>query len=163
MNNPKPSFSIQPLTAANRAQVAQWTTTHWGADFVVAHGQIYFPDRLPGFAALQGAEWVGLVTYTIAGQDCEIVTLDSLRPNTGIGSALIEAVRHVALHNNCHRLWLITTNDNLNARRFYQKRGFSLVKIHRGAVDQARQVKPIPLLGEDDIPIHDEIELEKML
>lgn len=161
--DPRPAFTIQPLTPTDNERVAQWTTARWGAEIVVAHGQVYTPSRLPGFAALQANEWVGLVTYNIAGQACEIVTLDSLRPNTGIGSALIEAVSRAALQNNCRRLWLITTNDNLNALRFYQKRGFSLVKIHRGAVDQARQVKPIPLLGEDGIPIHDEIELEKVL
>ena len=48
---------------------------------------------LPGFVALYESEKVGLVTYNIAGASCEIVTIDSIRPSSGVGSALIEAVK----------------------------------------------------------------------
>ena len=81
----------------------------------------------------------------------------------GIGTALLEAVKAVARQSQCRRVWLITTNDNLNALRFYQKRGFALVKIQRNAVEVARQLKPIPLIGANGIPIRDEIELELRL
>ena len=61
-------------------------------------------------------------------------------------------------------MWLITTNDNLNALRFYQKRGFELVAVHRHAVDESRKIKPeIPLVGENGIPIRDELGLELAL
>ena len=94
----------------------------------------------------------------------EVVTLDSLRPGRGIGTALIEAVKSAASAAGCRRLWLITTNDNLHALGFYQKRGFRLVAVHPGAVDAARRLKPeIPLNGNDGIPIRDEIELEIVL
>ncbi|HEX7715028.1 MAG TPA: GNAT family N-acetyltransferase, partial [Bacillota bacterium] len=64
----------------------------------------------------------------------------------------------------CQRLWLITTNDNLAAIRFYQLRGFVLVALHRDAIAQSRKLKPeIPLRGIDGIPIRDEIELEVVL
>jgi RimJ/RimL family protein N-acetyltransferase len=70
-------------------------------------------------------------------------------------------VKEVARQHGCQRVWLITTNDNLNALRFYQKRGFELVAVHRRAIDEARKIKPeIPLIGEYGIPIRDEIELE---
>ena len=63
----------------------------------------------------------------------------------------------------CTRLWVITTNDNVNALRFYQRRGFCLVTVHRGAVDRSRAtLKPeIPAAGAYGIPLRDEIELEK--
>ena len=93
-----------------------------------------------------------------------MATLDSTRPDIGIGTRLIQAVTQAAQAAGCKRLWLITTNDNLHALRFYQKRGFTLVSIYRNAVDAARQMKPhIPLIGDDQIPLHDEIELEMML
>jgi hypothetical protein len=61
-------------------------------------------------------------------------------------------------------VWLITTNDNLNALRFYQKRGFRLAALYPGAVDESRTIKPqIPLVGENGIPLHDEIRLELAL
>jgi RimJ/RimL family protein N-acetyltransferase len=62
------------------------------------------------------------------------------------------------------RVWLITTNDNTDALRFYQKAGFRIVAVHQDAVALARRIKPeIPIMGENGIPIRDEIELELML
>jgi RimJ/RimL family protein N-acetyltransferase len=62
------------------------------------------------------------------------------------------------------RVWLITTNDNTAALRFYQRLGFDLVALHRDAVDAARSIKPsIPLVGNDGIPIRHELELELRL
>jgi DNA-3-methyladenine glycosylase I len=157
------SFSVRPLDSNDQGWVAQFITEHWGAEFVVAHGEVYYPAKLPGFVAIQGNEEIGLVTYAIVGDSCEIVTLNSLRPSSGIGTALIEAVKAEARQARCRRLWLITTNDNLNALRFYQKRGFVLVAIHRNAVEFTRKLKPVPLLGGDGIPIRDEIEVEMIL
>jgi GNAT superfamily N-acetyltransferase len=94
--------------------------------------------------------------------ECEIISLDSLEEGKGIGSALLQEVESAAILNKCERVKLITTNDNLLALKFYQKRGFDLVKIHKNAVQRAREIKPsIPLIGNDGIPLKDEIELEK--
>ena len=105
-----------------------------------------------------------MVTYRIEGDECEIVTLNSLQERRGIGTALINAVIDVAKANSCRRLWLITTNDNTRAIRFYQRFGFSLRAVHINAMDEARKLKPsIPLVGNDDIPIQHEFEFEIML
>jgi GNAT superfamily N-acetyltransferase len=90
------------------------------------------------------------------------MSLDSLRERRGIGSALVEAVTGLARAAGCACLTLVTTNDNLNAPRFYQKRGFRLRALRPGAVDAARrELRPeIPLVGEHGIHIRDEIELE---
>jgi GNAT superfamily N-acetyltransferase len=110
---------------------------------------------------VQGVVPVGLATYHVAGDDCELVTIDSTSAGVGIGSALIAAVRDAAASCGCRRVWVITTNDNLDALRFYQRRGFVLVAVHRDAVTEARRQKPqIPLIGNHGIPIRDEIELE---
>jgi len=109
-------------------------------------------------------EVVGLLTYHVEGSMCEIGTLDSQREGRGISVALIEAVKVAARQAGCRRLWLITTNDNTHALRFYQKRGFCLVAVHRDAVAASRAIKPeIPLIGNDGIPIRDEVELEMSL
>ena len=131
---------------------------------MVIHGEQLYPAEYPGFVAESDADAVGVITYILRGDECEILSLDSLAEGQGIGSALVESVRKVAFDNGVRRLWLITTNDNLNALRFYQKRGFELVKIHRRAVDESRKLKPsIPLIGGFGIPIRDEIELELSL
>jgi len=57
-----------------------------------------------------------------------------------------------------------TTNDNLNALRFYQKRGFVLAAVYPEAIERARKIKPtISLIGYEGIPLRDEIELEMPL
>jgi GNAT superfamily N-acetyltransferase len=131
---------------------------------MAAHGEVFFPAQHEGFLAVVDSEISGWVTYRVSGAECEILILDSLQPKSGAGSALIKAVHEEAARCGCQRLWLITTNDNLNALRFYQKRGFELACLHRGAVSQSRRLKPeIPLLGDAGIPIRDEIELEMCL
>jgi DNA-3-methyladenine glycosylase I len=137
---------------------------HWGDELMVVHGEQLYPAEYPGFVAESGADIVGLVTYTFRGDEGEILSLDSIVEGQGIGSALIDSVRKIAIENGMRRLWLITTNDNTHALRFYQKRGFELVSIQRYAVDESRKIKPtISLLGNDGIPIRDEIELEMLL
>lgn len=139
-------------------------TRRWSAETVVAHGVVYRPHELDGFVALRGNEIVGLVTLRAEGGACEIVTIDSTQSGAGIGTALIDAAKAFARQAGCTRLWLITTNDNLGALRFYQKRGFVLVAVHRNAVEESRKLKPqIPLIGNDGIPLRDEIELEMVL
>lgn len=136
----------------------------WGAEFVLIGNKIFYPHTLPGLVAWQGDERLGLVTYHIEGNECEVVTLNALQHGKGIGRQLLQSVEEVARLKGCRRLWLITTNDNTTALAFYQKVGYRMVAIHRDAVTAARKRKPqIPLIGDHGIPIMDEIELEKIL
>ena len=162
--SPVAPVEIVPLTVDDQAWLSGFMKERWGDDQVVAHGVTFVPSALPGFAAMVGQDRQGAITYHIADQQCEIVTLDSLHSGRGVGTALIEAVKSVAREAGCRRLWLITTNDNLHALGFYQRRGFSLVQINRNALDRSRQLKPtIPQTGVDGIPLRDELELEILL
>jgi ribosomal protein S18 acetylase RimI-like enzyme len=158
------SLEIRRLNENDRPWIEHFLAEFWHSAKVVTRGRIHPADQLPGFIARQGDERVGLVTYHRQDNECEIVTLNSLAEHLGIGSALVAAVRNVATSSKCRRLWLITTNDNLAALRFYQKRGFSLVAVHPNALEHSRRLKPeIPLVGMDGIPLRDELELEMLL
>ena len=98
-----------------------------------------FTTILPGFIFIEGEVIKGVVTYNISDEECEIVTLNSFEENRGIGTTLINAVLDVARKNNCKRLWLITTNDDINAIRFYQKKGFDLKAAHINAIELSRK------------------------
>lgn len=155
---------LRQLTPEDLPRLRQFWKENWGDEFVVAHGVVYHPENLDGFIALDDHEWVGEITYTFSEGDCEIVSLDSVREGKGLGTKLIHAVVEEARRQNCRRVFLITTNDNLKALGFYQKRGFELVAVYRGAVDKSRKIKPgIPLIGINNIPLRDEIELEIIL
>jgi ribosomal protein S18 acetylase RimI-like enzyme len=136
----------------------------WQAVWVVSRGKMFDVPALPGFVALRGDERVGLLTYHIEGDQCEVVTLHSQVQDIGAGSALMAAAQVVARAAGCKRLWLITTNDNLHALRFYQRRGMHIAEVHVNALEESRRLKPeIPLVGMDGIPLRDEIELEIVL
>ena len=156
-------FQIRPLQTDDQGWIT-YLLTEWFSTKIVTRGRIHYADQLPGFIAVHENNRVGLVTYQIEGDECEIITLNSLIEAMGIGSALIEAVKGVAISSGCKRLWLITTNDNLSALGFYQKKGFVLVAVYRNALETSRRLKPeIPLVGTDGIPLRDELELELLL
>ncbi len=155
---------VRPCSPDLAPRIRELIAARWGADYVVAHGTIFRPHELPGFVVTSGDEIKELATYHLDGRSCELVTLDSLEEGKGVGSALLQAVVEEARRAGARRLWLVTTNDNLRALRFYQKRGFTLVAVHAGAIARARKLKPsIPEVGCDGIPIRDEIELELIL
>ena len=122
------------------------------------------PAELPGVVALDTEEPVGLLTYEVRGQTCEIVTVDAVRRREGIGKALMDAAVDAVREAGCRRLELITTNDNEDAQAFYRACGFALVAIHEGAVDRSRAIKPgIPLTDDRGVPIRDELEFVRDL
>jgi len=135
-------------------------TADFGAAVVVSRGVAHDATTLPGFVARVDGERVGLATYRMSGEECELVTING----RGVGEPLLAAVVSRARELGCRRLWLVTTNDNTRALRFYQRQGWDLAALHRASVTAARVIKPsIPLLGEDGIPIRHELELELVL
>ncbi len=158
------SLLYRRSTSEDMLQIRSFWTEHWGDDFVVVHGDVFRPEDVEGFIALEQVQWVGLVTYAMQGEGLEVITIDSLREGCGIGSRLLEQVAAEARRAGCKRIFLTTTNDNLHALGFYQKRGFVLSKLRAGALDQSRRLKPaIPAIGMQGIPLRDEIELEMKL
>lgn len=159
------SFTVQPLEPSDHQWVEE-AVRHWGGtNYVISRGRVLFPSDLPGFRAT-GPDGLplGLAVYEVAGGQCQLVLLEAFKRFSGIGTALIAAVLAAAAAQDCERLWLVTTNDNLEALRFYQRRGFEVVAVHRDLRDVARRLKPsLPLRGEFGIPICSEVELETRL
>ena len=117
-----------------------------------------------GMLVYLGGALCAVCCYAVDGDLAQITLLDSSVENRGIGSALIERVRAIAAARGCRALRLITTNDNLRAIGFYQKRGFVLTRVNVDALEQSRKLKPgIPLVGEHDIPLLHEIEFSMAL
>jgi ribosomal protein S18 acetylase RimI-like enzyme len=157
-------MNIRRLTSEDLPRLRQFWTEHWGGEIMITRGNIYRPEQLEGFVIDDGAEWIGLLTFIIKDSELEVTSLDSLREGQGVGSILLNQVIQEARARDCSRIFLITTNDNLSALGFYQKRGFELVTLYRGAIDESRKIKPsISLIGMNNIPLRDEIELEKKL
>ncbi|MBD3404109.1 GNAT family N-acetyltransferase [candidate division GN15 bacterium] len=159
-----PVFKLRVKTDDDAGWITEWLSGG-GADFIISRGRKLYPARLPGFVAEDPeGKRLGLVTYDIVGEQCEVATLDSFEQWQGIGTELMLRVAESAREAGCKRLWLITTNDNIDAIRFYQRRDLTIAAVHAGAIGESRKLKPsIPEIGLYGIPIRDEIEFEMRL
>jgi GNAT superfamily N-acetyltransferase len=137
----------------------------WHSLRVARRGELLRPLDHPMLVAEEDGRLVGVLTYIVHGAVCEILTLHLDDRRRGLGSRLIGAVEEIARRAGCTRLSVNTTNDNVDALRFYQRRGFRLAELRAGAVDASRAgLKPeIPAVGAHGIPIRDEIELAQEL
>jgi len=152
---------IRPAERADAAWISGFLRERWHAAIIVVHGEVIDAAALP---ALIAQNRQGLATYRLHDRHAELVTLDAVPAGAGIGTALIEALSTRLRAECCEWLWVTTTNDKLSALRFYLRRGFRLIQVRSGAVDDARERKPsIPTVGEHGIPIHDELDLCRVL
>jgi len=133
---------------------------NWGSNILVTRGKCYTAENLDGILAYNKKEIIGLGLYYIKGNECEIVLLETFIQNKGIGTKIIEKIKETAKAKNCKRIWLITTNSNINALKFYQKRGFHFSNIYINAMEESRKIKPEIPKEENGIEIRDEIEFE---
>lgn len=157
-------MNIKEITINNRNKIVSFFTEHWGSTEMVISTGVYKCDALDGFIVEEDNQIIGLVTYVVKENEMEIISLDSLQEGKGIGSSLMDKVEDIAKQKNIQLVSLVTTNDNLNALKFYQKRSYRITSIIPNGVNQARNLKPsIPLIGEHGIPLHDELILKKVL
>ena len=154
-------MELYRIDQKNRKSVDDFIMKHWFTLDMVVRGEKINLGNADGFYATEDNEIVGLITYRVVQNEMEILSLDSLNEKKGIGTSLLDKAIQTAKDVGCLRIMLITTNDNLSALQFYQKRGFDIIKLHHNAVEESRKIKPqIPLIGSNGIPIKHEIELE---
>ncbi|MDR2976176.1 MAG: GNAT family N-acetyltransferase [Streptococcaceae bacterium] len=152
---------IIPTNNQFRAEINEYVRKDWSGPKIVSKGVVHDTSTLEAFISIdENQEVTGYIFYHIHEKKCEVIVLQSLVEAQGIGTALVNAVVEAAKAAGCLSVWLITTNDNIHALDFYQKRGFELTAVHFDAVAEARKLKPsIPLLSEKGIPIKHEFEL----
>ncbi len=153
---------VRAIDSCDRGWIAEATIAAWGSDRVVSRGRL--TENLsasPGLVAEHDGERAGFALVRVEAGELEVLALRSLREREGVGTALLSTLEVEARRAGCRRVWLVTTNDNLDAIRFYQRRGWRWVAFHRDAVIEARKLKPeIAELGAYGIPIRHELEFE---
>ncbi len=152
------------ITEEVRERIVAFFHEHWGSTEMVISSGVFKCEKLEGFFVQEYDQIIGLVTYRLLENEIEIISLDSIQEGKGIGAKLVEKVESVAKLKDLNEVSLITTNDNLNALKFYQKRGYRIIEVISDAVNVARTVKPsIPLIGYNEIPLQDELRLRKFI
>jgi GNAT superfamily N-acetyltransferase len=133
----------------------------WGGLPLIIRGKKYYPAELDGIIAENESGIAGFLFYEVREKDCEIIVFEVFDKFKGTGTLLLNQLKNIAKQRQCARVYLMTTNDNLDALRFYQKRGFHICGIHVDSVKLSRKIKPtIGMVGDYDIPMRDEIDLE---
>ena len=158
----KIKFKIKKINESDKNWIKNFLKHEWGSERIVSQNKVYYSVEFPGFLAVKDKKYLGLIIYEVKNKSCQILVIEAIARYKGIGTALIARVKKEAKRLKCKKLWLNTTNDNVDALRFYQRRGFSIKAIYPDAVTYERKkLKPeIPLIGDYGIPIRDEIELE---
>ncbi len=160
------TLTIRPIDPRDLTDVRAELTTHWQSHEIWSLGRCHHADALPGLVAEVDGAFAGCITlhFDEGHWQCEVITLSSRTLARGIGAALLSAAETSARAAGCQRIYLTTTNDNSNAIRFYQRKGWQFAALHKGNVDRVRVVIPeYPLLGFDGIQIRDELEFELWL
>ena len=149
---------IRPLDDGERGWVSDLIASEWGLPVVSISG-VYDPGTQPGFVADRDGERVGVLTYRRDENGFEVVLLMSLEEGQGVGRALMGQARRVAAETG-DRLWLMTTNENIRAIRFYQQLGMDLVRLHRNFADVVATYKALPVADEGGIRFRHALEFE---
>lgn len=169
------AITYRHATDADASAVTRSLAAAWGGTpVVVGRGILFDLTEWPALIAVrsepaggaddaqQDGTILGVLTYELTDDEMYVISIHADSQHQGIGSGLMEAA--VALANGRKRIWLTTTNDNLDAIRFYQRRGFRIIDVRPDAVTASREMKPtIPLVGSYGIEMRDEIDLERRL
>lgn len=154
------NIQVKPVTPADALWLENLVENDWGGNPLVVRTVSYYPHKMAGLVAFEGDKRVGVLSYEIRDDICEIIIFEVFNKFKGIGTQMLDALKKLVKTQGCKKIYLMTTNDNLEALRFYQKRGFTISGIHLDSVKKSREIKPsIGLTGDYGIPVRDEIDL----
>ena len=155
-------MQIIPKSDKHNELVGNDLLQQFGSEHIISINRQYNKaSELPGFIAEEENSPTGIVLYFIKDQVCELAYLHAFKTMAGIGKELVDYLINFIRNKSIDRLFVITTNDNLEALKFYQKQGFKLVKVYPDAMEKVREIKPeVPLTGKNNIPLRDMMELE---
>ena len=152
------------ISTSDRTLVDEFIRQQWYTTTMIIRGKEVDMTQTEGFYVKEQEDIIGLITYLVSDDVLEVTSLNSLRENQGIGTKLVDAVIREAKDRKLKKILVVTTNDNINAIKFYQKRGFDMARLYHNALDISRKIKPeIPLIGDHSIPLRHEIEFELLI
>ena len=153
-------MELQRIDTQNRQYANALIQKYFFSLEMVCRDEVIDMTAQDGYLCKTDDGYIGVITWQDRGDMLDVTALCTDASGQGIGTALLTKAKEAAVLQNKKGVTLITTNDNIQALYFYQTRGFWIKGIDVGAVNRARRIKlVIPLFGEHDIPLRDEIEL----
>jgi GNAT superfamily N-acetyltransferase len=157
-----PPVFVHEATDRDRAVVRDLFQRDFGRTQIVAFGDVMNVDEMPALVALTYEDVSGALAYRLRGDGLHIVALatDALWQRSGVGGHLVAEAELLARRLSLARVIVTTTNDNVQALYFYQRRGYRITAVVPGSViAQTKQERD----GFGGIPVRDEVQLEKRL
>jgi len=163
----RPHIALPPVLVheaqdSERAVVRDLFRRDFGRTQIIAFGEVMNVDAMPVLVATTYEEVSGALAYRLFGDGLHIVALatDVMWQRSGVGGHLVAEAELLARRLFLARIVVTTTNDNLPALYFYQRRGYRFTALRPGAV---LTHTPDVLPGFAGIPVRDEVQLEKLL
>jgi len=156
------SYIIREADNRDRGEIGVIVTSFWGDPEQLMFGRTIVVAEEPAFVAESNSEIAGFIAYSELDDDMLIAGL-GVRPQyqgCGIGRALISAVEEKARKLGKKRILVSTSNDDLPALAFYQLLGFQIFGV---ITDVIAEKHGTIQRGIGNIPIRDEIRLQKMI
>jgi uncharacterized damage-inducible protein DinB/N-acetylglutamate synthase-like GNAT family acetyltransferase len=166
LDRPRPAVEVRPFTTDDAGWAAELLDRELAGRLQARRGELIDVLDGEGLVAWRGGERVGLATFRDDGPGrIELSALVATERAGGIGSALVNGLADEGRKRGVGEIRATTTNDNLDALAFYQRRGFVLEELRGGAVEGSRSaIKPgIPRHAANGLPIRDEIEVVLVL
>jgi len=134
----------------------------FGRAAIVAFGEVMTLENHPAIVAEMKGELAGALAYRLQPGAFQIIALatDPMWQRSGVASHLVGEAELLTRRHGLSRLVFATTNDNLPALYFYQRRGWTITEVAAGAMITR---SPAAHVGFAGIPVRDEIRLEKRL
>jgi len=157
-----PPVMVREATEADRAVARALFEQDFGRTKIVAFGEVMDIDQMPALVAVMSSEPSGALAYRLLGDALHIVALatDPMWQRSGVGGQLVAEAELLARRLNLKRLVVSTTNDNLPAMHFYQRRSYRLTDlVPNSVITHTHREQP----GFAGIPVRDEIRLEKRI
>jgi ribosomal protein S18 acetylase RimI-like enzyme len=157
-----PPVMVREATDSDRAAARELFQRDFGRTRIVAFGEVMDIDAMPALVAVLRTEPSGALAYRLLGDSLHIVALatDPMWQRSGVGGYLIAEAELLARRLRLKRVVISTTNDNLPALHFYQRRGYVLTELVANSVVAHTHQE---IAGFGGIPVRDEIRLEKKL
>jgi len=157
-----PPVLVREATDADRAAARELFARDFGRTKIVAYGAVMDIDQMPALVAVRYADPSGALAYRLHGDALHIVALatDPMWQRSGVGGHLVAEAELIARRLNLRRLVVSTTNDNLPALYFYQRRGYRMTDFVPSSIIMHTGQEVAGFAG---IPVRDEVRLEKLL
>ena len=158
-----PPVYVREAKDSDRQAVVALFRRDFGRSQIVAFGEVMTLDATPAIVAEMGGELAGALAYRLFGDALHIVALatDPMWQRSGVGGHLLAEAELLARRLKLGRMVLSTSNDNLPALYFYQRRGYRITEVVPDGLVQ--HVRVPALAGFAGIPVRDEVRLEKKL